>query len=354
MSHSVTISDSVLSVAALLRTGDFRAARAQWRETLTSADARELAVLAECGRILAAHPRTGVKCLREYWQRSDAQARAVIAACAPSPGEQRERPEPQPDRAPRWDRRAIENARRHAGGEVRTEVRPERRRAQRQARAEARTVTEYAATRAGVDDAPQRSEQPDGYAIDYERMAVNPVARDRERPDPRKTAVRDGGRPCVALGCNLIPSVADRAHRDGLCQECRELGRPGVELPEGATRAQAIEALCAYIHQHYPRALDHLRTEWGRYGSQADRDTVAAWVQANTTEPAEQSTAPELAACQTCGEDRSPRDVRRLSADDGQCAGCRALESAPALSAVPSATADDAATTEAEPAALAA
>ncbi|MBQ0927554.1 hypothetical protein [Saccharopolyspora endophytica] len=349
----MTISDSVLSVAALLRTGDLRAARAQWRETLTSADAREISALAECGRILAEHPRTGVKRLREYWKRADERDRAVIAACAPRPGEQRERPEPQADRASRWDRQAIENARRRAGGAVRTEVRPELRRAQRKARAEARAVTEYAATRAGVDDAPQRGERPDGYAVDYERMAINPVARDRERPDPRTTAVRDGGRPCVALGCNIEPSRADRAHRDGLCQECRELGRPGIQVPDNATRAQAIEALCAYIHQHYPRALKHLRTEWSRYSHQTDRDTVAAWAAANASEPAEQPAAPELAACQTCGEDRSPRDVRHLPADDGQCAGCRALESAPALSVVPSA-ADDAPAAAAEPAALAA
>ena len=202
------------------------------------------------------------------------------------------------------------------------------RRAQRKARAEARAVTEYATTRAGIDDAPQRAEQPDGYAVDYERMAINPVARDRERPDPRTTAVRDGGRPCVALGCNIEPSRADRAHRDGLCQECRELGRPGIQVPDNATRAQAIEALCAYIHQHYPRALDHLRTEWSRYSAQADRDTVAAWVTANATErpAAEQPAAPELAPCATCGTERVPRDVRWQDVDDGQCANCRRLD----------------------------
>lgn len=357
MSLSVTISDSVLSVAALLRTGDLRAARSQWRETLTSADEVERTALVECGRILAAYPRTATEHLRAYWHReTDERTRAVIEACAPRPGEHRHQAtEPQPDTAPCWDRRAIERARaqRRAGGEVTTEIRPELRRARKKRRAESRAVTEYAATRAGVDDDPQRSEQPDGYAIDYERMAVNPVASDRERPDPRRTAVGSNGRPCVALGCNIEPSRADRAHRDGLCQECRELGRPGIELPENATRAQMIESLCAYIHQHYPRALDHLRTEWSRYSSQADRDTVAAWVAANAAEPAERPTTPELAACQTCGEDRAPRDVRHLSADDGQCAGCRALtESTPALASVP--TVDNEPAAEPEPAPLAA
>ena len=354
MSFSVTISDSVLSVAALLRAGDFRAARAQWRETVTSADEVERTTLVECGRILAAYPRTATAHLRAYWHReTDERARAVIEACAPRPGEPREQAaEPQPDRAPRWDRRTIERerAQHRAGGEVTTEIRPELRRARTRPRAESRAVTEYIDSRAGVDDAPQRPEQPNGYAIDYEAAAVYPVLSDRDRPDPRATAVRDGGRPCVALGCALIPSVADRTHRDGLCQECRELDRPGIELPEAATRTQAIEALCAYIHQHYPRALDHLRTEWRRYPAQTDRETVAAWVKANT---AEQPATSELAACQTCGDHRRPRDIRHLDADDEQCAGCRALESAPARPAVPSAAADEPAA-EAEPATVAA
>ncbi|GAB3289073.1 hypothetical protein [Parasphingorhabdus pacifica] len=351
MSYPGTISDSVLSVAALLRTGDIRAAREQWHETLTSADEHERHVLATCAGILTTCPRTAVKRLREYWRRSDERTQAVIAACAPRPGEQRDQAtEPQPEHAPRWDRRAIEQARaqRRAGGDVTTEIRPEPRRARKRARTEARAVTEYAATRAGVDDAPQRTARPDGYALDYEAAAVYPVMSDQDRPDPRTTAVRDGGRPCVALGCNLVPSVADRAHRDGLCSECRELGRPGIALPTDATRAKGIEALCAYIHQHYPRALDHLRAEWHRYGNQTDRDIVAAWVTANAAQPAGQSAAPELPACQTCGEDRRPRDLRHLPVDDGQCAGCRALETAPALSIVPSAAA------EAEPATLAA
>ncbi|MEY8042631.1 hypothetical protein AB8O55_24765 [Saccharopolyspora cebuensis] len=340
-------------MAALLRAGDLRAARAQWLETLTSADEVECVALIECGRILVNYPRTAVEQLRAYWHRTrDERVRAVIVACAPRPGESPQRPEPQPDRAPRWDRRAIEQARHRAGGPVRTEVRPELRRTRRKARPESRTVAEYAATRAEVDDAPQRGTQPDGYALDYDTAAVYPVMRDRERPDPRRSAVREG-RPCVALGCNLMPSAADRTHRDGLCQECRELDRPGVEVPESATRAQMIEALCAYIHQHYPRALDHLRREWSRYSNAADRATVAAWVEAHTDPDAEPPAAPALAGCQTCGDDRSPRDLRHLAADDGQCAGCRALESDPAPAVTPSATADEPAT-EAEPVALAA
>ncbi len=333
MSQSVTISDSVFSVAALLRAGDVRTARQQWRETLRSAEPHECAVLAECGRILAEHPRTAPARLRDLWRRSDEQARTVIVACAPVPGEQRARPEPEPDRTPRWNR----SNRYQAPSTVHREVRPELRRAPRWIREESRAVTTYMDTRAGVDDAPQRAERPDGYAIDYDNAAKYPVR----------------GRPCIALGCNIEPSSADRAHGDGLCQECRELGRPGIAVPDNATRTQAIGALCAYVHQHYPRALDHLRAEWGRYSDPADRDTVATWVAANVPQSAEDTAAPELSVCQTCGEQRRPRDVRHLPADDGECAECRSLvDSVPSLASVPSAV--DGVTAEPDPAPLAA
>ncbi|MEB3371300.1 hypothetical protein [Saccharopolyspora mangrovi] len=324
------------SVAALLRSGDLRAAREQWDVTLASADEVETAALLECGRILTCYPRTATAHLRAAWQRAtDPRIRAVIEACVPrpdyqaahSPGSESEQG------SPRWDRHAIERARatRRTAEPVSTDNDAKRRRDRRQQQQAAQSLTAhlaYATANPATDHEPHRTgARPDGYAVDYEQLAVNPVMRDRERRDPRRTAVSGNGRPCVALGCHVEPSRADRQQRDGLCQECREAGRPGIEAPEDANPAQMIEALCAYIWQNYPAALDHLRREWTRCSSDADRATVAAWVKANVPElPAEPVSVPEFAACATCAAARGPRDLRQQPADDGQCASCRTLD----------------------------
>ncbi|MEV4734716.1 hypothetical protein [Saccharopolyspora sp. NPDC049426] len=338
MSHSVTISDSVASVAALLRTGDLHAAREQWDVTLASADEVETAALLECGRILTCYPRTATAHLRAAWNRAtDPRIRAVIEACAPRPDDQ---PAPAPgseseQESPRWDRHAIERARatRRTAEPVSTDNDPQRRRDRRQQQQAAQSLTAHLAYTADnpttTEPEPATGGHP-GHAVDYDRMAINPVAQDRERRDPRRTPVRGNGRPCVALGCHVEPSRADASeHSDGLCGECRDAGRPGIQAPDDATHEQAIEALCAYIWDNYPAALDHLRREWARCSSDADRATVAAWVKANVPEPpAQPVSVPELATCATCAAERGPRDLRQQPADDGQCASCRALDGA--------------------------
>ncbi|WP_406690529.1 hypothetical protein REH65_32320 [Saccharopolyspora sp. ID03-671] len=345
MSNSVTLSDAVLSVAALLRAGDLDAARRQWHTALATAQEVETATLRECGRILAAYPRTATPHLRRLWQRtSDERARAVIAACAPLPNQQ---PTPGTEasaaQAPRWDRRSIEHARaqHRTGGTVRTHIDADQRRTRTQQRQAAQELAARLDHTDTTDDRPQRQDtgsRPDGWAIDYDLMAINPVAHDPERPDPRQTAVAGNGRPCVAVGCHVEPSRADRQHQDGLCQECRDADRPGIQVPENASRAQRIEALCAYIWQHYPGGLDHLRREWARYSSETDRATVATWVKTHVPKA-----IPDLTTCEQCP---SVRQIR-----NGLCLDCRRLdeEDMPSLAAVrnhPTATpADDESTT---------
>ncbi|MGJ7905332.1 hypothetical protein ACOQFL_02490 [Actinopolyspora sp. H202] len=330
MPQSGTISDSVSAVAALLRTGNVRDARRQWSETMSSAEQDERAALTECARILAHYPRTALTRLRAYWRQADERTRAVIEACAPTPEEHRKQTEPQPDRSPRWDRRAIEGARarRRTGGTVRTTTDPQHRstppqnraRARRVMREEAATTHDYLDARAGVDDAPARGAQPDGYAINYEDMAVYPDARDTERRDPRTTPARDG-QCCIALGCQLITSHADLRVGDGLCEECRDVGRPGLDVSATASHTQMIEARCAYLAEYYPYPTKHLRTLW-QQANQADRDTIAQWVTTNL--PTEQAAAPsELTPCEQCGTRRNPRDLARVNTDDGECRACR-------------------------------
>ncbi|GAB3686656.1 hypothetical protein GCM10027597_38820 [Saccharopolyspora tripterygii] len=348
MSQSVTIFDSVSSVAALLRAGDLDAAREQWDVTLASADEVETAALLECGRILTCYPRTSTVHLRAAWTRAtDPRVRAVIEACAPRPDEQPAHAsgsEPEQE-APRWDRHAIEGARatRRTAEPVSTDTDPQRRRDRRQQEQAARSLTAHLSYTANnptpTESEPATGGHP-GHAVDYDRMAINPVAQDRERRDPRRTAVRGNGRPCVALGCHVEPSRADESeHSDGLCGECRDAGRPGIQTPDDTTHEQAIEARCAYIWDHYPAALDHLRREWARCRSEADRATVAAWVKSHVPDPpAEPLSAPELPACATCAAERGPRDLRQQPADDGQCASCRTLDhTAPEKMIIPAA-----------------
>lgn len=313
MSHSVTIPEALTNVAALVSAGELKAARREGRKLLDIADQRSLEIIAECVRILETRPRIAVIKLRHFRDTCDNETdRAIIAACTPKPGEQARRPEPEPDRAPRWTRRAIEKARSRAAGEVRTSVRPElRRRNRRQAREESAVVSVYASERAGVDDAPERAELPVGYAIDYDRAAV-PALR---------------GTPCVF--CWLERSSADQASGrgdDGLCADCRESSRPGIPtLPAGHTHVDAIEARCAYIAARTGTAAHGiLCKEWQRANAR-DRATIAAWVQthplpADTAPVAEHdaNTAAVGAACEQCGDLRQVRH--------GLCVDCRKLD----------------------------
>jgi hypothetical protein len=310
MSQSTTVADSILELAGLVRAGDRAEAKRQARTLLDTADPRHLTIVAQCATILDYWPRIGVAKLRAYWQScTDPQDRAIIAACAPEPGEHPQRT--QPNSAPRGN-----TSRHQARRTVRRQMRPElrRRRDQRQQREEPAVVTAYHQDRAGVDDAPEYGERPDGYAVDYDRAAV-PALR---------------GTPCVY--CWVERSSADQAPSradDGLCEQCRDKGRPGIPaLPAGHTRADAIAARCALIaaKHHRTAAVSILRNEWDRAQGR-DRAVIAEWVAAHRAEidgPAASTLALVGKANATCGTCGSVRQVRA-----GQCADCRALAPEP-------------------------
>lgn len=355
MSQVTTISDALFQVAILVKEGDNRRAKREMRELLNVADHASLALIGRCASTLEKYPhRIAVDKLRNAWRRTtDETHRALIAACAPEQDNGQYRPQTEPAapsrygrdnyRAPRNSRRSYDPTRRKA------------QRTQRQARQEADAVR-YFTERAGVSEGQQikdrddRAQDAQVYAsgLDYDKAGV---------PDTR-------GLPCVA--CWLERAAADvvtarvRAGHgdDGLCGDCRESGRPGIpELPADHTRADAIEARCAFIAERAgTSARGILRREWKRYADPRERATVAAWVQAHPlpepvapseqpAEPAAPGTAVD-GACEQCG---GIRQVRR-----GLCVDCRALDSAPVLSAVPSAAADEPAAEVDEPAPLAA
>lgn len=319
MSQNVTISD----IAALVSSGELKEAKRQARALIDTADPRHLELIARCAEIAETYPRTAITRLRWLWHQVDADGRAIIEACAPAEGEDRRRPQPDEQRAPRWNGRNRYQAPRDRNPEDEDESRSPRRRAQIRAQLrkprpaqnparEPAVSLRYQETRAGVDDQPQRAERPAGYANDYDKAAV---------PARRGTA-------CVS--CWIERAAADtRQPDDGLCGECRDAGRRGVApLPNSGSRADAIAARCAYIAANHLPATARvlLRADW-HSSTKREQAVIAAWVKAHpiadTAQLADIAPA-QLAPCATCTEPRGPRDLRHQQADDGQCAQCRA------------------------------
>jgi hypothetical protein len=314
MSETVTIA----SIAEQIRAGQLRRAKRGMANLLDSADTQTLATLQRCASILAKHPDVAVPELRALWLRAPQWARDIIQACAPRRGEAVCQPEQQDQRPAPYSRETLYRAPR----DDRREVRPELKTGRKQRTEEPAEVGQYARERAGVDDAPERGERPDGYSIDYDKAAVHPL--------------RSLG--CVA--CTLERSRADEQHRDGLCSDCREGGIDGIRpLPAGATRAQVVTARCERITRHLTgeARLARLRGYYRKVSS-VDKATISAYAGSHEPEQAPTAAAQQNpegpAACDGCGEARRLRDTRH--GDDGLCQQCRHPETAETFGRTPS------------------
>lgn len=103
-------------------------------------------------------------------------------------------------------------------------------------------------------DAPEH--RGDGVEVDYDKAAKAPVR----------------GWPCV--WCFIERSCLDsfgsdtQDSDDGLCEVCRDNGRPGIPpLPEAFTYTDTVHAHCAFLASEYPtRARAMLRAVWQRFG----------------------------------------------------------------------------------------
>lgn len=313
MLQNTDVSRDFVNVAELIDARSFQKARALFNETLANADPRLQRVIVDCAAIVR-DPRQKVAeaKIRHYYDRhaGDPEAQAIIAACAPKVAKQP--PRSAPNHAPRASSpRLVGKTIDENGTPVRTRrTRPEPNRRP--------TTGRYVTTTAAVDDNRHRPAPITGDRRDYDRDVVRIPARGC----------------CIALGCNLELSLSDRAKRDGLCSECRELGRPGIELPADLSapeaRAQAIHALAAYFWQHYPQPLKRCRALWHRLNAR-DKATLAAWVDRHDfTDPAAWRTTLDGAdrcQIQTC---RSLRHVREVTHPDGStenlCVDCRNLD----------------------------
>lgn len=345
MPQTMTLSNALADVAALVKAGDSRKAKRQAREILDTADTESLSVISWCASILENYPHEiAILKLRNAWQRANGHHRDLIAACAPEQDNGQYRPPAEPAPGPRHNR-APRNSRRR--------IDPRRRKAQHtqhQARQNAHAAR-YFAERAEVAEGNQLKDRDDRahgaqvYAsgLDYDKAGI---------ADTR-------GLPCVV--CWLERAAADAATDrvraghgdDGLCADCRELGRPGIPaLPAGHALADAIAARCAFIVARTgASARGILGREWKRAGrGSRRRDLIAEWVQAHplpeTATPTEQTARATDEACEQCG---GIRQVRH-----GACLDCRKLENAPGLYAVPSTAAEEPTREQTEPALLAA
>lgn len=300
------VSEVLTEVSALLDAHDYRGA-VELFSSMRPSD-REVSALLECARALQRPAKVARPKLEALQQRTTEDVRDLVAACAPADWHQH-RPASVFDaqdggnRVPRW--RAAnrhEAPRDFTTGRTLRRLAADRAEISRAKRAH-HLMEKYAATRLGVDDdapaesaqvdtAPARLDSPTVYAsgLDYDDAAKHP-ARGR----------------CVS--CNVEPSEIDRRKRDGLCEECRDRGRPGLQvLPVDASRADRIRAVCAYRYAHAPHPVAALRTEWARYSRSEDQLIVEDWVSRNVP-AAERRAAAEpvtLPTPRTAADDAAP------------------------------------------------
>lgn len=333
MSAVSSLPEARAELSALVRAGEFRAARALGRKLLKVVDVRELWLIALSIEELENRPHTAVALLRHWQDTAPTDAdRAIIAACMPEQDAPRRRAESDTGRAPAWNGRNNYQAPSTVTTTQRNDVR--RRRRSRQQQQDAAAFTQYREQRAGVregdqlKDRDERAQDAQVYAsgFDYDRAALHGTEE-----------------PFRCLSCRISRGrydldgdrIKDGHGDDGLCAECRDSGRPGIpELPAGHSVADAVTARCSFYWAELGTVAARvaLRVEWQQAAKLPEvREAIADYVTANL--PAEKPTeeeadTPALTACQFCAAPRSPRDyrqVRKAGTDDGLCGACREL-----------------------------
>ena len=224
------------------------------------ADTATLEILANCMKTLENFPHeTAVEMLRGVMERPEFEAhKDLIAACIPEADNGMYRPPVTTSR--RGDYRPPRDSR--------TRIDPNRRAQRQQRDTEPSSVTAYMHTRAGVDDDPKREDRPDGYANDCEQMASR--------------AMR--GYPCLACVIER-PTITEHTRSgqpdDGLCDTCREAGRPGMPgLPGDSSRDDLINAMCDHarvIHTSRAATVAVLR-QFRRHLSRYDLTVMTQWL----------------------------------------------------------------------------
>ncbi|GAA3858603.1 hypothetical protein GCM10022243_25320 [Saccharothrix violaceirubra] len=284
------------TVAEAIRNGDLRTAKFHTTRLLADADPHTSALIAACVDTIERFPRRAVVHLRARWKAATTDDdRAVIAAFG-----QAARPAPEPPtirRSHRTAPRDLDTSGRT--GEIR-HLTPERRAALR--------IADRAIPPEPAVEEPATTDRVYASGLDYDRAAV-PALR---------------GTPCVRCWTERTREDHRADGDDGLCGECRDRGRPGVPaLPPGHTRADAVQARCAFLAATYNRPRALLAQWWRKYATVADRVVIADWVQRNPL-PTDPGPAPRprpvvprvTGRCERCGD----------HADQELCVHCREVD----------------------------
>jgi len=110
-----------------------------------------------------------------------------------------------------------------------------------------------------------RAESDENRPLDYDLAALPPLR----------------GLPCVVCRTERSSRGQHRRADDGLCEDCRESGRPGIPAPAtDALREAWILARCSYTAATSASPAEcraRLRADWRHLGRE-DRATVTRWV----------------------------------------------------------------------------
>ncbi|MFJ4649683.1 hypothetical protein ACIP5Y_00250 [Nocardia sp. NPDC088792] len=300
--RDTTEATAVRAIRALVEAKDLRAAKQQLRQLENRTDDATWAMIVEIANTLRFKTETvAVTKLRNLW-RNNEQFRPLIEACVPKPGEHQYIPQPKPARSnngpivPRADK-------------VRQDIDPNKRIApdKRRRGPDTKIIDDY-------EKALTRGERDDPGAARAELII--------DRHDYDLDAIT-GVPTTLCVSCRLERAAIDRhterVHAghgdDGLCGECRSLGRPGLpELAPGHTLTDRIHARLDFLAEHFPTSNRGIyRQEW-RHATAHERPIISAWVKDHThPEPEQPRTAPVTEKADLNGWCENCQEYRQLT-----------------------------------------
>ncbi|MEU2032785.1 MobF family relaxase [Nocardia amamiensis] len=286
---TLEVSDRIRQVAELFRTGQVPAAIAAFGDLTDIASEEQRRILAAVAETLYGNSFPVARARLRWAGERFPQHRALIDAATPTTDPHVYQPATTPtEPAHRRDRHHVAARDHHehtdplARRNPLTDNQIDARRAEQ----------DYSDTRAHIDDQPhdrpepdrfthpsyRRDEatdpRPDGYTLDYDRAAV-PASR---------------GLSCVACGLerprtDAIP-VPPRRADDGLCNDCRDTGEPGMPDHDPADH---VTARCDYIAatRPAPAARAMLRRDWRAARNPTHRAAIETWIRNHPLSDAE-------------------------------------------------------------------
>ncbi|APA96719.1 hypothetical protein NS506_02657 [Nocardia seriolae] len=291
--------EAIRAIRTLVEAQDLREAKARLRQLQAATDDATWAMIVEIANTLRFKTHAvAVAKLRNLWRHNE-QFRPLIEACVPKSTEHQYIPEPpsfRPDDGPITP----------PASEVRRAVDPDKLIApeKRKRNPNTKIIDDYekALTKDERDDPGVPRAEPIIDRHDYDIDAITEVST------------------TLCVSCRLERAAIDRHTErekaglgdDGLCGECRSLGRTGLpELSPGHTLTDQIHTRLDYLAEQFQtRDRGIFRQEW-RYADRNARPIISSWVKAHTNPDPVRDTVerrPKGANlngwCESCGEYR--------------------------------------------------